>query len=279
MPVLVDLDAASLDTLPCCGLKNAAHEGRCDKSRWLKAQFKNGLRAKVLLTPDNRQCGYIEYIPGEYAWRGVDAGGYMFIHCIFIFRKQYQRLGLGGLMIQACLDDAAQAGMRGVAVVVREGPWLAGAPVFLANGFEAVAAAAPDYRLLVRKLNPAAPNPAFKAGLEDRLKKYRQGLTIIRSDQCPYIAKFAGEIAQTTNTSPEPLALQAYIAKFAGEIAQTAEREYGIKPRIVQIRSHREAQNAPTPYAVFAVLYKGRILADHQISRTRFRNIMRTLPA
>ena len=31
---------------------------------------------------------------------------------------------------------------------------------------------------------------------------------------------------------------------------------------------------APTPYAVFSVIHNGRILADHQISRTRFRNIM-----
>ena len=61
MPVLVDLDPASIETSPCCGIKNAAHEGRCDKNRWLQAQFKKGLRAKVLLTLDKRQCGYIEY--------------------------------------------------------------------------------------------------------------------------------------------------------------------------------------------------------------------------
>lgn len=255
MPVLVDLDPASLETLPCCGVKNAAHEGRCNKNRWLKAQFKKGLRAKVLLTADKRQCGYIEYLPGEYAWRGVDAGGYMFIHCIWTFYKQHQHRGLGGLMIQACLEDAAQAGKRGVAVVAREGPWLAAPPLFLANGFELVDTAPPDYSLLVRKLDPSAANPAFKTGWEDKLKKYGSGLTIIQSHQCPHIAK------------------------FAGEIAQTAERDYGVRPRIVRIRSHREAQNAPTPYAVFAVLHNGRILADRQISRTRFRNIMRALPA
>lgn len=79
----------------------------------------------------------------------------------------------------------------------------------------------------------------------------RAGLTIVRSDQCPHIAK------------------------FADEIAESAEREYGLTPRIVEIKSHREAQNAPTPFGVFAILYKGEIVADHQISRTRFRNIMR----
>ena len=254
MPVLVDLDPASVETLPCCGVGNAAHEGRCNKIRWLQAQFKKGLRAKVLLTPDKRQCGYIEYLPGEYAWRGVDAGGYMFIHCIWTFHKQHQHRGLGARMIQACLDDAAKAGMHGVAVVAREQPWLVRPALFLANGFEPVDTAPPDFQLLVRKLTPSAPNPAFKTGWEARLKKYSHGLTIIRSHQCPHIAK------------------------FAGEIAQAAERDYGMKPRIVEIKSYRQAQNAPTPYAVFVVLHDGRILADHQISPTRFRNIVKKLP-
>jgi len=34
-PVLVDLDAANLESLPCCGVTNEAHPGRCDKNKWL----------------------------------------------------------------------------------------------------------------------------------------------------------------------------------------------------------------------------------------------------
>jgi hypothetical protein len=249
-PVLVDLDPASIDSLPCCGVKRADHEGRCHKNRWLRTQFKHGLRAKVLLAPDGRQCGYIEYLPGEFAWRGVDAPGYMFIHCVFTFYKQYQHRGLGAMMLQDCLDDAAAAGMHGVAVVARDQPWLAGPALFLANGYELVDVAPPDYQLFVKKLDPSAANPAFKTGWEERLKKYGRGLTIVTSHQCPHIAK------------------------FAGEIAQAAEQDYNLKPRIVQIRSYREAQNAPTPFAIFAILRDGRVLADHQISLTRFRNIM-----
>jgi hypothetical protein len=77
-----------------------------------------------------------------------------------------------------------------------------------------------------------------------------RGLTIIRSSQCPHIAK------------------------FASEIAQTAAEEYHLKPKVVDLGSWRDAQKAPTPYAVFAVILNGRLLADHQISRSRFRNIM-----
>jgi len=253
IPTLVDLNPANIQTLPCCGVKSLDHLGRCNKNRWLKAQFKKGLRAKMLLTPDDRQCGYIEYTPGEHAWRGVDAAGYMFIHCILNLTKSYKNRGLGARLIETCLEDAAHAGMRGLAVVAREQPWLAGPALFLANGFEVVDTAPPDYQLLVRKLKPSAANPAFRGGWEAKLAKYRRGLTLIFSDQCPHIAR------------------------FAAEISESARHDYHLKPRIVRLRSAREAQNAPTPYAVFALLYEGRILADHPISRTRFRSIMRRL--
>jgi len=251
-PLLVDVDAGNLEKLPCCGVKNLAHEGRSRKNCWVKKYQKKGLRAKVLLTPDNRQCGYIEYLPGEYAWRGVDAAGYMFIHCVWTFFKQFQGRGEASSMIRACLSDARRAGMKGVAVIARESPWLAGARLFLKNGFEVVDAAPPDYQLLVRKLDPAAANPTFKGGWEKKLKRYGQGLTILRSNQCPHIAKFASEIQQ-------------------------ASEEAGLNPKVIELRTHRQAQNAPTPYAVFAVIHNGRLLADHQISRTRFRNILKKL--
>jgi hypothetical protein len=36
-----------------------------------------------------------------------------------------------------------------------------------------------------------------------------------------------------------------------------------------------EAQAAPSPYAVFNLIYDGRLLADHYISETRLMNILR----
>lgn len=253
LPVLVDLTSDNLATLRCCGVSNPKHDGRCRKERWMRAHFPMGVKAKVLLAPDGRQCGYIEYLPGEYAWRGVEAPGYMFIHCIWTFFRQYQGKGWAKKMVQACLDDARQAGMAGVAVLCRKGPWLAESRLFLSAGFRIVDTAPPDYELLVSKFDPTAPDPSLREDGAGKLKRYAHGLTIIRSDQCPHIAK------------------------FAGDIAETAEREYGLKPRVVELKSHRAAQNAPTPYAIFSIVLDGRLLADHQISRTRFRNIMRRL--
>jgi GNAT superfamily N-acetyltransferase len=250
-PRLMDVDAANFDTLPCCGIKSPTHPGRQQKRGWLQANAKFGVRAKMLLAPDGQPGGYIEYLPGEFAWRGVEAAGFMFIHCVWVFSKRHQRKGWGSILVEGCLEDARKAGMRGAAVMVREGPWLADRRLFLANGFEPVDTAPPDYQLLVRKFDRGGANPAFKKDWDRKLGQYSQGLTIIRSSQCPHIAK------------------------FAAEIAETAEKEFGARPTMVDLESWRDAQNAPTPYAIFALMYNGRLLADHQISRTRFRNIMR----
>ena len=248
--IMKELKTQNLPDMPCCGIKNVQHQGYIAKSGWLKTHFQKGLGSRVLFTEDNRQFGFIEYIPGQFAWRGVEAKDYMFIHCIWTHLKQYQRKGYGRQLLEACIQDAKKQNMRGVAVVTRKRPWIARSEFFLKNGFRVVDTTPPDYELLVKKFDDTTPDPRFKKDWDKKLQKYAEGLTIIRSSQCPHIMK------------------------FADDIADFARKTYNIEPRIVELKNYRDAQNAPTPYAVFALIYNGQLLTDHHISKTRFRNIM-----
>lgn len=248
-PVLVDINPANLNSIPCCGIKDLAHPGLAAKRAWMQAHFSLGLKAKALIDEDGKPCGYIEYLPGEYA------RGYMFIHCIWNHSRRNRSKGWGSAMIKGCVSDAKAAEMNGVAVMTRVGPWLADAALFDANGFRLVDTAPPDYQLWVRKLKPNAPVASFRKDHAAKAARLKDVLTIVCSPQCPYIAK------------------------FTAEICAAAQQDYGIAPRIVELKSYREAQIAPTPYAVFSILSRGKVLADHQISRTRFHNIMRSLRA
>jgi hypothetical protein len=250
-PVLIDLDCANLHSLPCCGIKNSTHPGVIAKRHWIEQQLRFGLKARLLIDDDAKPCGYIESIPGEYAWRAVNARGYMFIHCIWNHSKHNRDKGWGGAMIAACMRDAKAEGMNGVAVMTREAPWIAGPALFDANGFKLVDTAPPDCQLWVRKLKPRAANPSFKRNGAENSGGLKDNLTIVTSAQCPYIVK------------------------FTAEIREAARDLYSIEPHILELKSCTDAQNAPTPYAVFSILSKGKILADHPISRTRFCNIMR----
>jgi hypothetical protein len=47
------------------------------------------MRIKLILTIDGKQAGFLEYIPGEYTWRVINAPGYLVIHCIWVNSNQF----------------------------------------------------------------------------------------------------------------------------------------------------------------------------------------------
>jgi hypothetical protein len=120
----------------------------------------------------------------------------------------------------------------------------------LKNGFTVVDTASPDFELLVKKFTENAPAPRFKGDWKARLNSYREGLTIIRADQCPYTVK------------------------NVREIEKTARENFEIEPKIVTLQNHTEAQESPCPFGTFCIIYNGEVVAHHPISKTRFVNIM-----
>ena len=248
---IVNTNADNILEYGVCGYKNIKRAGYPEKIEWLKRRFPEGMKIKTLYSDKDGTQGMIEYIPGEYCWRPVEASGYMFIHCIFVgFKRAYKGKGYGTLLMEECLKDAGKENMHGVAVVTRKGSFMAGKEIFVKNGFEVVGKASPDFELLVRKLNEKAPPPKFKGDWGKRLSQYGRGLTIIRADQCPYSVK------------------------NVKEISETAENTYGIKPNIIELKSCEDAQNSPCAFGTFCIIYNGKVIAYHPISKTRFINIM-----
>jgi len=42
-----------------------------------------------------------------------------------------------------------------------------------------------------------------------------------------------------------------------------------------ELKTCKQAQNAPSAYGIFNLVYNGRLIADHPISKTRFLSVMR----
>jgi N-acetylglutamate synthase-like GNAT family acetyltransferase len=247
---IIDTDPENITDCGFCGYKSKKQEGYMRKVDWLKKRFKEGMKFKILHSSDEGDVGFIEYIPGKYAWRAVDAADYMFIHCIAIMKKKFKDKGYGSRLVEECIKDAKKEKLKGVAVLTRKGTWMVGKELFLKNGFEVVDFAPPDFEMLVKKFKKSAKNPKIKIDFEKELKKYKKGLYIIVSDQCPYTIK------------------------AINEISETAKSRYKIKPKIIELKNSRDAQNAPSPFAIFSIIYNGKILSDHPISNKRFMNIM-----
>jgi len=253
---IIDTNPENILEYGMCGYKSLEQDGFRCKIDWIKDRITEGMKIKTLHSEKDGTQGMIEYIPGEYAWRPVDAKGYMFIHCIFVgFKKVHKGKGYGALLVDVCIKDAKDQNMHGVAVTTREGSFMQGKEIFLKKGFEIVDTTPPDFELLVKYFDKKAPAPKFKDDWEKVLVPYQKGLTIFRSDQCPYLGK----------NVPEIIAM--------------AEDIFKLKPRIIELKSASDAQNSPCPFGIFCIAYEGQVIAHHPISKTRFRNIMQKLLA
>jgi L-amino acid N-acyltransferase YncA len=252
---VIDVNTSNLYDFAHCFLQDRKHPGYIAKTAWLKKRLLEGLRYKLLVRDEGKWIGFIEYAPAARAWRAIKAKGYMIIHCIWTYPKSIQHRGYGKMLLDTCIKDAKANGMNGVAVVTRtslKGTFIAKRDLFIKASFKLADSSPPDHELLAMKFEKSAPLPKFPEDFTERLEKYKKGLTIIWSHQCPYIDKSLGEIFETV-------------------------KKKGIKHKAVELKTAREAQAAPTPYAVFSIIYDGRVVADHMVSNTRFKNILKEI--
>jgi len=232
---------------PSCFI-NPKQIGARMKLEWMKQRFAEGLTTKVLYLEDQQKsAGFIEYIPGEFAWRAVSAPGYLFIHCIWIYPNKQKNKGYASHLLEECLSDARAAGKYGIAVISSEGSFMAGKKLFTRNGFSTVASDMPSFELLVHQLKEG-PAPTFN-DWRSKLATY-QGLHFIYSNQCPWVARSIEELKHVAH-------------------------EYALSPTITELKTAKDAQNAPSVYATFNLVYNGKLLADHYISKRRFENIIK----
>jgi hypothetical protein len=247
---IIDTTPDNIHSYGMCGYKNLKNEGYQRKIDWLKQHYKKGMKYKILFSEDDRAIGGIEYLPGEFAWRPVEAKGFMFIHCIYIMPRKFKAKGYGLDLVNECINEAKGQNLNGVAVVTRKGSFMQGNEIFIKTGFEIVDKAEPDFELLINKFNKNTPDPKFKEFPENLLKKYSKGLYIITSDQCPYAIK------------------------SVTDITKIVEEKYKIKTNIIELQNYKEAQDTPCAFGCFCIILDGKIIADHPISSRRFCNIM-----
>ncbi|VVB63719.1 YoaP-like protein [uncultured archaeon] len=250
---IIDLTPDNIADYGVCGYKDVKkHLELRKKIEWFQKYYPKGLRIKVLFSKHGGYQGMLEYIPGELAHRPIDAAGYMFIHCIWVgFKNEFKGKGYGSSLIDACIKESIDEKMLGVAVVTRKGPFMANNNIFLKKGFHVVDHAEPDFDLLVKKFDVKSKDPKFKATMVDSLNKYGNGLTVLRSAQCPYTEK------------------------NVNAILESAKNKFNLKANLIDLKDVNAVQATPCAFGTFCIIYNGEIISHHPISNTRFENIMK----
>lgn len=141
--------------------------------------------------------------------------------------------------------------MSGVAMVTSEGNWLARSRLLSKHGFEAVDRVEPSFALMVHRLK-GTRTPRFTGRWSEKARGYGKGLTVIRSDQCPY-------------------------NEDAVENLLAAAGEQGVPSRVVELNSARDIRaRSPSPYGTFGVVLDGRLVSYHYLLRKDADSLLRS---
>ena len=222
-----------------CYMSARKSEGFAHKLDWVKARLAEGLKIKMVLPPDGR--GFIEYIPGEFAWRAVNAAGYMFIHCVWVVGRS-KGMGVATHFLELCEKDARNQGMNGVAMVTSGSRYMVKAGYLEKKGYKAVDQAPPSFTLMVKKFKDAL-EPVFCGDWETKARRFGKGLTVVRSDQCPYL-------------------------ESAAQAARGWADAGGLEFHDVILENAKEVrEKSPSAYGIYNLVYNGILVGDQYMNK------------
>lgn len=246
MVELIENTLNNMDQIGCGCIMNPKYDGFIAKKELYSQQHNNGFRI-FTMQKNKKFIGFIECVPAEYAWRPIEAPDTIFIECIWIKAKNDRGKGYSKQLIQKAIEYAKETKRSGVSVTTSEKGWIAGQNAFLQLGFTKVDERN-DFALLYYPLtkNPRDV-PQFRQQEPD-LAKYR-GLNILYTKQCPFVSKMIPEYLKIT-------------------------KDHGFDPNLIEINDPTQIKGFPSLYGVFCMVYNGKILADHYISKTRLINIL-----
>ena len=244
---VIDVKPGNIETETLFCIKDVLSPGFECKKQWFEERYEEGLRMKILKGKDGKMIGFIEYIPIEFAWRPIKGSNLLFIHCMYIYPNKNKRLGYGSQLIKIVEKQARENNKSGICAVTSKGPWMADQRLFEKNGFMMVDKK-DRFELMFKSFDKNNTVPAFIDWTAIQAKY--SGWNLIYADQCPWHDK-------------------------AVKALQKIAAEYEITMNVKKITTNNEAKHGPSGYGVFGLLHNGKLLADHYISTTRFKNILR----
>jgi GNAT superfamily N-acetyltransferase len=246
-PRFVTLDATSVDEHHlCCALGDPKHEaGVARKRAWLKERFAEGLVFRKL---DVRGKVFIEYAPGEVAWRPVVAPGWFVVHCLWVSGR-YAGQGYATALVDDALDHAARTGRHGLVIAsgATKRPFLSDPAWLTRHGFTAVDRAG-QWRLWARPVGGEMPDgvaPRLADSVHEAVStgpaasSAAPGRFVARyDDQCPFNEHWSQEVVASLQRR-----------------GQDAVR--------VHVDTCVEAQRSPSPLGTYGLERDGRLVCLH----------------
>jgi len=236
---LIELTSENIDESGCYCLRSKPKStGYQGKKGWLKNQFRQGLKY-IQMMENEKLAGFIEYTAIEYSSRVVYGENYYVIHCLWV---NITGKGYASQLIDKVIQDAKLHNKNGVIVITNSTTsWTPSKEVFMKNNFIEMDYAPSGFVLLVYKLKDTS-TPYFPNDWAERLTRFNNQLTILRTEQCPFI----------------DIAIDNVIE---------AATKLNVKATIYPLQTREELLKlSPTPYGVYGVIYKNQLISYHRLT-------------
>ena len=142
----------------CCAMSG---KQALAKKEWLKQRFDEGL---VFYRSEERGKCFIEYIPAENAWVPIEAGGWLYINCLWVSGSMKGH-GYSSELLSECIRDAKEQGKKGICILCAEGrkrEFLADPKFLKYKGFKVADISDCGINLMYLPLAENADQPRFK---------------------------------------------------------------------------------------------------------------------
>ena len=230
----------------CCAISNNRDVQVASKKAWLAQRFDEGL---VFLKSVERGKCFIEYLPAEMAWNPIDAGGYMYIDCLWV-SGSLKGHGYANDLLDACIADSRAKGKRGLCILAaaKKKPFLADPKYLKYKGFSVSDEAENGIQLWYLPFEEGAEKPRFRdCARHPHVDK--TGYVLYYTSQCPFNAKYVPILEETAKAQ-------------------------GLPFQAIHLDSREAARTAPTPITTYALFCDGEYLTNEQMNEARFLKLL-----
>lgn len=233
----------------CCAISNNKDCQVASKKKWMAERFQDGL---VFKKGNVRGKCFIEYIPAEHAWAPIEAGGYMYIDCLWV-SGQFKGQGYSNLLLEECIRDSKEKGKQGLVILSskKKMPFLADPKYLTYKGFRPADSAKPCFELMYLPFGESADIPHFKESAKSPHIE-EKGLVLYYTNQCPFTAKYV-------------------------PIVEQAARSHGVPFQSVRIETTEAAQQAPMAFTTYGLFCNGEFITNEILSEKKFEKILANL--
>lgn len=226
----------------CCAISNNNDVQVASKKAWLAERFDEGLT--FIKSTERGKC-FIEYIPAENAWVPIDAGGYVFINCLWV-SGSFKGHGYSNDLLNMCINDCKAQGRKGLCILstAKKKPFLADPKYLRYKGFKVADEADNGVQLWYLPFSDDADVPRFReCAKHPHIDE--PGYVLYYTSQCPFNAKYVPILEQTA-------------------------AENGVRFKAIHITTKEAAQSAPTPITTYALFCDGKYVSNEQMNDKKF---------